>query len=229
MKTKLSVGSLAEKIARDNEKFAKARPATKRVIVAKDCLSRIKIGQIGAVTGHFCSVDYGSLEDFDGFNGRGETSIKDVLNSTPDNLMVCEGCAKGSLLMSYLGRVNEFTFDDLQNGNDSRDKSHEKLLQLFSKEQLTLIETFFEGTQCIFHGEVKIDRDAVDAYRKEFFNRPENIKLSDNPEMAVDYDDYEFDYDDYSNGIEGKILMIEICKNIIANKGTFVLPEIKTK
>lgn len=233
MKTKLTVGNLAERIARDNEKFAKARPATKRVIIAKDCLSRIRIGQIAPVTGSFCEVEYGNFakkedneEDYEEIYAK--TSIKDILNTTADNTVVCESCAKGSLLMTYLGRVNDFTFNDLEHasGNRQTDESHEKLLQIFSKEQLTLIETFFEGTQCIFH-DVNLRRDEIDAYRNEIFNRPENVKVSEWPEYAKDVDiDYTYDCSDYNDEIEGKILMIEICKNIILNKGTFVVPKL---
>lgn len=237
MKTKLTVENLADRITRDNEKFAKARPATKRVIIAKDCLSRIRIGQILPVAGGFCEIEYSNFakkeenvadqeydeEDYQAIYS--DRSIKDILNTSANNVQICESCAKGSLLMTYLGRVNEFTFEDLEqsSGNRQTDESHQKLLQLFSKEQLTLIETFFEGTQCIFH-DVILKKNEIHAYRSEVFNRPEYIKISRFPK--IDIEGYVYDNSDYTDEVEGKILMIEICKNIIQNKGTFVLPKL---
>lgn len=223
MKKKYTVENLALRIARDNEKFAKARPATKRVIIAKDCLSRIRFGQITPMPGTFCEIEYYNVKKEN--ENYLDSSIKDVLNTTPNDVVVCEGCAKGSLLMSYLGRVNEFTFRNLANAsnNNEYDESHEKLLQLFSKEQLTLIEAFFEGCQHIFEDEISLDEEAIKAYRNEVFNRPKSKLLSDCPEWATD-ESYTYSSYDFDNDVEGKILMVEICNNIIANKGTFVLP-----
>ncbi len=221
---KLTIELLAKKIAKDNAKFEKATPSGKIVIVAQDCLSRIHLGQIEPEAGTFCDIDYDFKTKTENFSF--DSSIKEVLNTLPENTAICSACAKGSLLMSYLGRVNEFSFNDLSNSNDGGDTSHEKLLNLFSKEQLALIETFFEGSQHIYEDEFAFNMWDIDSYRLEVFNRPENIKMTD-VDLDEDVKEYVYDLMDYSYDVSSKFLMIEVCDNLIKNKGTFIVPSSK--
>lgn len=192
MSETFTVSSLAERIKADNEKFAKATKAEKRVIIAQDCLDRIRLAQIQPKFGSFCSLKVRRPEF---------TSLKAVLDT--EEQQVCSSCAKGSLFMSYLGRVNQFTFNDLlyNSGNSAYDDSHLKLLEIFTKKQLSLIEFFFEGEQYIYKT-FKFDKDIIEAYRERIIGG--------------------FDH----RTLEGANLMLtELCNNIIKNKGSFKLPK----
>lgn len=192
MSENLTVSSLAEKIKADNEKFEKATNAQKRVMIAQDCLDRIRMAQIIPKFGSFCNLRISKPE---------HTSLKSVLDTEEQE--VCSSCAKGSLFMAYLGRVNQFTTNDLEynSSNSGHDDAHLKLLEIFSKEQLSLIEFFFEGRQYIYK-EYKFDKDIIDAYRERVIGGYDHRTL------------------------EGANLMLtELCNNIIKNKGTFKLPK----
>lgn len=215
---KLTVESLAKKIERENKKFDLATDAEKRVMIAKDCLARIELGQIEPNGSRFCKL----------INHKGNENIKNKLEITND--VVCQACAKGSLFMSYIGRVNNYnTYRDDIIDNSEHNREHSKLFEIFSPEQLTLIEYAFEGTQYIFENKIHFD--------KETFEKIVNLRLSvaKKNKIILDYDVYNmthriinyFDKDgvvcDDLRFKYSKVLLVEICKNIIKNKGTFVL------
>lgn len=192
MSEKFTVSSLAEKIKADNEKFEQATKAEKRVIIAQDCLDRIRMAQIIPKFGSFCSLKVRKPEF---------TSLKEVLDTEEQE--VCSSCAKGSLFMAYLGRVNQFTINDLEynSGNSGGDDAHFKLLEIFSKEQLSLIEFFFEGEQYVYKN-FKFDRNIIEAYRERIIGGYDHRTL------------------------EGaNLILTELCNNIIKNKGKFKLPK----
>lgn len=192
MSKNFTVSSLAEKIKADNEKFEQSSDAEKRVIIAQDCLDRIGLAQIVPKFGSFCSLKIRKPEF---------TSLKAVLDTEEEQ--VCTSCAKGSLFMAYLGRVNQFTVNDLEynSGNSGGDDAHYKLLEIFTREQLSLIEFFFEGEQYVYK-EYKFDKNIIEAYRERIIGGYDHRTL------------------------EGaNLMMIELCKNIIKNKGTFKLPK----
>jgi hypothetical protein len=192
MSENFTVSSLAERIKADNERFKKSTKAEKRVIIAQDCLDRIRLSQIIPKFGSFCSLKVRKDES---------TSLKAVLDT--EDQPICSSCAKGSLFMSYLGRVNQFTVYDLEynSGNSAYDDSHLKLLEIFSKKQLSLIEFFFEGEQYVYKA-FKFDKHIIEAYRERIIGG----------------------YD--TRTLEGaNLMLIELCNNIIKNKGTFKLPK----
>jgi len=193
MSKKFTVDSLANKIKADNEKFEQATKAEKRVMIAQDCLVRINMKQIKPLFGSFCKLKT---------NSHSETSIKDVLEK---ERLVCTSCAKGSLFIAYLGRVNNFTVEDLHdnNSNSGYDESHLKLLEIFTRKQLALIENFFEGKQFIYY-EYNFDDRIIEKYREKIIGGYDHRT----PEGADN-------------------LLRELCKNIIKNKGTFKLPKYK--
>ena len=190
---KLTVESLAKKIDKDNEMFNKATKAQKRVIIAQDCLDRIKLEQIIPFSGRFCDVK----PNFE----YSDKNIKNELNSYKG--VICSACAKGSLFMSYVGRTNKYNFNNIEGDNDRNNKDHSKLLQIFTLRQLALIEYVFEGTQHI-HYDKKGERITFYYYYDvlEFRNKVFNLK---------------------GDGDKDTKLMIAICNNIIENKGTFKL------
>lgn len=216
---KFTVASLAKKIEADNEKFNSANKAEQRVIIAEDCLIRIELQQIEPKSGTFCKIiaSVGS-------------NVKSVLNTT--KTQVCTSCAKGSLFMSYVGRVNNYNSSSITMDNSLNDIEHIKLLEIFSIEQLALIETFFEGKQYIdLENDLSIHFDKIIEIRKKIaednnlYIQQEhnqcyidtNLKLLDE-EGNPEYDTY---YE--AEKIFNNALMVYICNNIIENQGTFTL------
>ncbi len=199
---KYTVESLAQKIKRENNKFNSATQAEQRVMIAKDCLARIEMEQIIPQVGHFCKI-----KDF-----NPKENIKTKLETTN---LVCMACAKGSLFMSYIGRVNNYTANEYSISNDEDNLEHHQLLKIFEPQQLALIEYVFEGKQFIFNEEFDLS-----IYFKKIVKFRE--KVDKEIEFYTDDDDFIHSTCDIENEYSPKLL-IAICKNIIKNKGTFVL------
>lgn len=193
MKNKLK--TFVQSIEESNDIFNASTKAEKRVAIAKDCIARIELGQFTAQRGRFCNID----ADNDGFLADGfhlrktKTSIKKTLN---DNRIRCRVCAKGSMFMSYIGRVNDMGFDKMSSGGTHNLEYHNppmtKLLEIFSKNQLDLMEYAFEGTgDYLWMSSIFTQRNRKQC--KSFYKRYENSNER----------------------------LIAICENIIKNKGTF--------
>jgi hypothetical protein len=136
MKSEKKLQNVIKKIEKSNKIFNESTKAQKRVMIAQDCIDRIDCGLLSANTGAFVS-----------YSG--------VVNQTRVNTISCEVCAKGGLLASYIGRVNNFNNDCL--GNDEDNEAHKKLKEIFTLRQLAIIEYAFEGSQYIYS--VGIPRD----------------------------------------------------------------------
>lgn len=190
----MKLQNLKEKIDADNEAFDNMTNEEKRVVIAQDCLDRIDIGQIKPRKSRFLCTVYGGH-----FNNSSiaDNSVKDVINNNND--FECRACAKGSLFLSYVGRVNKVNFGDIRDDNEVYDADHQKLLEIFSLRQLALIEYFFEGRQYIH-----VDEDGKDIH----FSREDDINVT-----AL------------RNRLEndGRSILYYICNNIIKNEGTFIL------
>jgi hypothetical protein len=192
----MKVEALGELIKRNNEVFLLMSNAEKRVEIAKDTLLRIEMKQLGAHTGSIIQYVGAVKEKY------GESGIQDVINT--DSKFSCQVCAKGAMFMSYVGRVNKMEFCDIDTGNYGESSIHTKLGEIFSLEQLALIELAFEGEHYLryLNDEDDFDGTAV-----------ENIILSDN-----EYNQAELFLESYTN-IDTRL--VGICENIIANEGTF--------
>lgn len=129
MKSEKKLQQFIRRIEKSNKIFNESTKAEKRVMIAQDCIDRIGCSLLSANTGSFI-VHNGS----------------DV-NQTRVNATTCEVCAKGGLLASYIGRVNNFSDECL--GNEEDNEAHKKLLEVFTLRQLAIIEYAFEGTQYI--------------------------------------------------------------------------------
>lgn len=168
-------------------------PAEKRVEIAKDLIARIQLEQISALGSNgIVSFQY---TDF------ASDSIKSLLENVETT--VCKVCAKGGLLMSYIGRVNEMSRQDLishegQNSNycfDPESLHHQKLKEVFDVEQLVLIEEAFEGRTVLGDGTF-------------------NFVVKN--EKRYDAYSYKEQYEDANERL------IAIAENIIKNEGTFI-------
>lgn len=185
---KAELKNLVNQIKEDNLLFNNSSDAEKRVIIAKDCILRIKLGQFQPRDTVF--IDDDMIHRFQ--NESHGNSLQKIFN---DSQFECEGCAKGGLFMSYVGRVNDFKADEFEYGNDINDNNHAKLLEIFSPEQLALIE-------CAFEGIILLDVNLTEAQVNQAFAMHER------------FIDEEFEVDSES-------LLLAICENIISNEGTF--------
>lgn len=120
---------------------------------------------------------------------------KEMLNSVE-----CQVCAKGGLFASYVGRVNNFDerTSIVCGWNSPKDGLHTKLSEIFTYKQLSLIE-------CAFEGRKYLERD----------NKGNDIMFGNKTLDKAE---------SYRNSFESSDeCLIEICENIIRNKGTFKL------
>ena len=140
MKTEKLI-KLAEKIEKNNEAFKALTKPQKRVVIAKDCLARIDIGQINPNGGFLIR----NIDDVIAYGG----SLQGVLNNPTD--LVCQACAKGGLFLSLVGRVNKYESNNLVGVNSINNPEHQKLLTIFTPRQLAYIELAFEGSKFL-HG-----------------------------------------------------------------------------
>lgn len=194
METKTRVSPLerlANRIKRENAKFKKMTNAEKRVVIAKDCIKRIRFEQIIPDKGVLIDRGTCSLEG----------SISETVNYNED--FYCDGCAKGGLFISYIGRVNDFNFQEIGNyGHEHDSNPMQKLLEIFSEDQLSLIEAAFEDGQVI-----------------NYYANGNKI------DVGIGFDTHTLMMEraeDFSHGFEyAEYRLIAICENIIENKGTF--------
>lgn len=174
-----------ESIEASNEVFDKLSIVEKRVEVAKDVLTRIHLNMIKPRRGVFF--------DF--------SDYYDKINKESINQYECKVCAKGALFAAFVGRVNNFNSIDcyLENEPYCDEGAHDKLTEIFSWEQLALIELAFEGIHYLdkdsIGNEIFLDSE-IERNAKDFFR---NYPIEKQNER-----------------------LIAICENIINNNGTFI-------
>jgi hypothetical protein len=179
-----SLKQLREKIESDNIKFSNLSNEEKCVEVARDLLHRLDIDQ-------FQFTNDGAIVFLE-FYGTYKDSVKDIVNNKL--IPECEVCAKGGLLLSYVGRVNDFIVNDSYYGTEPNEKISEKLAEIFNPIDLELIETVYE--ERIVHGEYGI----LDHLSDDYINKI--IKLY--------------------KGYNRKQRLRSIAKNIIKHNGRFI-------
>jgi hypothetical protein len=173
--------------------FDKLSPEEKRVTIAKDVLARVKKSIIKPTQGLF--LDW-SVDNDD---------KPSLVNKENLNNFVCEACAKGALFASFIGLANDYE-ETICSNNMADNSEHQKLLELFSLEQLALIEAVFEG---YFH---------IEVFDEEYEAKVESKIDYLRRELILKFD-----------GTRDELIVKFICNNIIDNNGTFVFPLNKEK
>ena len=185
-----------KEIENSNEAFALMSKPEKRVQIAKDVIVRIRLDNISAYPGDVVRIPKEIREE------KAKQSLKKYLNS--ENVQ-CIACAKGALFCTFVGRVNEFLVGDANVENYVTDRIHQKLLDIFSLNQLALIETAFEGHKYL---RAKVSPKELDKAYK-FYNKYEDVFPSG------------FNLGVSTVKESANKRLIAICENIIRNKGTF--------
>lgn len=170
-------------IEKENEEFLNLPKNKKKVRLAQDVLARLKFNNIKPLQGEFYNTKY-PLK-----------SAKEILNN-PSSI-TCECCAKGSLFLSYIGRINNYNFKYNQCHSllNETEIEHKKLLEIFTMEELDAVEIAFEGETYLYVIPEK-EMSKVLAWRKK-------LKQGDTLKGTT------------------KILKA-ICNNIIKNNGEFI-------
>lgn len=184
---------LRREIERRNKIFSAATLEEKRVLIAKDVLTQLKTGKLKARKSYFVRFarDYGNGErDFRSAYLKGE-------------LPRCEACGVGSLMISCTLFNNSHRIcDDALGGflgshikENNRQSIRNGFLDIFEREQLSLIEQAFE----LGRGELSSDFADEEDWNVK---RPEAVAFGKKYRSA-------------------HARLVAIMRNIIKNKGTF--------
>ena len=211
---KKAIQQLADRIEKENDLFLLSTPKEQKVIVAEDCLIRIQANQLIPYSGMFFN-DSTVLRKI-------PQTIQSQLN-TPEVGIQCEGCAKGSLFLSYIGRTNKFNPCELKEGNSIEDPQHRKLLELFTARELAYIEFAYEGAQFIEYD--LLNEEITFTEEEKFKARMFYISYGGEHWGRVENDNFNplFNDNNEHSSEENQERLIAICENIIANDGEFIL------
>jgi hypothetical protein len=115
--------------------MSETEKAAMRVAIAKDAIEQIKAGRLVPQLGVYLRVEGKSL-----YRAAPRLQVKDVVAGTR-----CTVCALGALFVATVDRRNEITVREIVDGDGCTSwKFRDYLQNLFSREQLCLIEMAFE-------------------------------------------------------------------------------------
>lgn len=182
-----------------NSYFNSLSPADKRVAIAKDVLEQIKLKRLSALSGTYFNLSTDLDED---------KSIQANLNKVE-----CQACALGSMMFSHIKYNNECSVAEGEDIDSRYIKG--KLHNYFDESQLVLIETAFEQWKDNYN----FDDEANELYVGDGAHSGDFLTDLDLGEEDLDragayFDEYEFTDEER---------LVKIMKNIVKNKGTFVV------
>lgn len=179
------------------ENFNKLPRAHKRVLIAKDVIKQLNTEKLIAHLGFYISNEIFELLDY-----NHEADVKKKYSK----IKSCEVCALGACLLSATKFGNQLKLGDLKDVLLKENQNADKLLaSIFSKNQMLMIETAFEGSNGL-----KYAHDVLgESLDKEQIIKCVNFRYS-----------YVKD-DNFISEENRKQLLIAIMQNIIKNKGTF--------
>lgn len=191
---------LKREIARRNRAFEKAAPAERRVLIAQDVIAQIKAKRFEAEPGTWTDMRIPKTSRIDLDASFQETFL--------DNSGVtCQCCAVGSLFLGctlFTNKIDNNEVGDNWALGDQLFGGHKfgnGFEKLFSRKQLGLIETAFEGTTGFF--------------QEDDFSKTAAVRVSEQEITAAQ----EFN-SRYGHAAPEKRL-IAIMENIIQHKGAF--------
>jgi len=166
--------------------FDKLSSAKKRIAVAQDVIDRMNLKQFRANSGQMFK------------NANMLYPGQSVQEALKDPAAYCEVCAKGGLFMAYVGIKNDYNlrYEISENLNG---EEMEMLSDVFSRKQLSLIETAFEGSTYSWNDDIShLEKQACFKFYRKHVNEKED-----------------------RDGDKVQERLMAICKNIIKNNGTF--------
>jgi hypothetical protein len=126
------------KLIAKNKAFNKLSKTAKKLAIIDDALAQVKLGKIIPKARTYYEIcEFESLVGYD--EEKYDVSIQSLLPQVS-----CNACAKGFLLLSTINKRNQVTLQDMYNAWDESDFIEETISDIFTKNQLDLIETAFE-------------------------------------------------------------------------------------
>lgn len=138
----------------NKESFDCLSKAKKRVAIAQDVIQRIDANKILPNNGNF-------------FNNRCDLDHKkDPKESF--NTQTCEVCAKGALMVSWVGNFDNASWRDIEEfGEEIGDMSYPlELLDIFGRKMLDNIEAAFESKTYIWHYDENVTFDYAEQFKE---------------------------------------------------------------
>jgi hypothetical protein len=157
MPTKNKKPTAKQEIARRNRKFKGAAAAEKRVLIAKDVIAQVKAGRFKASSGSWVYPLTRSGRDWflSNLSVEEDESVQKLF--LEGDIPKCECCALGAMFMSCTLYNNKTTAIELEDVRFSFSDYVEEgsfsngLSKFFSKDQLRLIESAYEGNCGAFY------------------------------------------------------------------------------
>ena len=204
-----NLNKIQKEIDSRNALFKNANLQQKRILIAKDALQQSIKKKIKIVPGKWVDLHFknNSMIDY----SDSDQSLRELLLS--DKLKPCECCGLGGLFVSCTLFNNKTTYGDVTSGDEEYlgDPIQDditlsnKLNEIFTKNQLILIEIAFEGNDGYFADDLY--------YHFEDTNKPYHGISKSLFDKALDF------YKKYPNDTKR---FQAIMRNIIKNNGTFV-------
>lgn len=167
------------KINKTNEKFKNATKAQKRVMIAKDVLEQIKTNRYLAKSGKWVETNFSKKSKVSEICDSPEISIQDIFKDK--TIESCNVCALGGLFMSCINLNNNTTLEDFNQETsnlgdiiDVDDKISNKLNRIFTRNQLILIEQYFEEGGGYFYRDD--DCDLLDSFVDTYPDEQDRLK-----------------------------------------------------
>lgn len=206
-----------------NARFAAMTAPQKRVAIMKDVLKYIRGEQLSAKRGTWVKSKRGR-KLLTGTDFKGNVEIKEALDQKAAKGVQCDVCMIGACIYSTIRRFNEVKIEDAflstshyyeRHGTDQLQLGsfEEYLRKFFAAKQLALMEFTFEaGSGGMGYDSVSFDmRKRVTKFLKPYLEEIPGLSYRD----ASDIHRYRLRQD------SAREVMVKICKNVIANNGTF--------
>lgn len=160
-----------KEIEKQNKKFARMSPSKKRIAIAKDVLMILKLEKVDVNKGTYCSV----------VNNSKVKDERDLQRNMLNNKASCTVCAMGAIFIAKTrlgnGPIEDFSVCSFDNKIVAVDDYQiiSSLKGIFSRQQLRLIECFFEGRDIDVDFE-KVRNKDFESLAYEFKNKIDNPK-----------------------------------------------------
>lgn len=192
-------------LKREKDEFKKMSKAEKRVAVAEDVIAQIKAEVYTPESGTYVRFEHTSKAVEKGYYSLGDLYAKPADLMMDEGMLNCNVCAKGAMFLSHIRKdSDECTVSQAADGGDEQIIEN-RLTDLFSEEQLDLIEAAFETEAHHYTDDHGTDDD---------FNEDGDPKRGTIGAKAERFGDK------YSTD---QRRLMAIMRNIIRNKGTFKL------
>jgi hypothetical protein len=158
-----------------NEWFEKLSPARKRVQIAKDVIAQIQANKIVPTNSIYFDLNF-RLKDLDGQ----KLSLQNILIEKPD--YACRCCAKGAMFVAKAEKYNQCDVLIHEDGDCHvyNEEISENLSDIFSLEQLGLIESAFEATIYYYDGDYDKHRIASRMFQPTDDSKDRMIMIMEN-------------------------------------------------